>query len=69
MDRLLTVLAALTLRLQLAALWARPFLVMASLTGFFNALNRDVIGFALAEAAFAFALSRSLLHRKRVDRQ
>jgi hypothetical protein len=32
-------------------------LVLASISGFFNGLNRDVIGFALAEAAFAFALA------------
>ena len=32
-------------------------LVLASLSGFFNGLNRAVIGFALAEAAFAFALA------------
>ncbi|HVU68914.1 MAG TPA: hypothetical protein VHD63_17390 [Ktedonobacteraceae bacterium] len=32
-------------------------LVLGTVAGFFNTLNRDVIGFALAEAAFAFAFA------------
>ena len=40
--------------------WPLPsvhVLLLATLSGFFNGLNHDVIGFALAEAAFAFALA------------
>ena len=56
MNQLITLLAVALFRVQAAA---RPVLVLGSIAGFFNALNRDVIGFALAEAAFAFALSAS----------
>lgn len=57
MDTLSALVTAGTLRLPLAALTGHPFWVLASIAGFFNGLNRDVIGFALAEAAFAFAMS------------
>src|SRR5262245_2379882 len=44
-------------RLLLAARFSHLFLVLGSISGFFNGLNRDVLAFALSESAFACAFA------------
>jgi hypothetical protein len=57
MSDLVSLLAAGNGRLQWAMLSFRLVFVLGSVSGFFNTLNRDVVGIALSAGAFFFAMA------------